>query len=472
MKNKIAIVLVTILLILSIPAALLLWGFCLPAQYDETFMGELKYKAGQLETAAGPRIVLVGGSSLAFGVDSALMERELPGYTVVNFGMYAALGTTVMMDLSEPVIREGDIVILIPEQQAQTLSDWFDPAVMWQGLDGAFGLLARLPGDKLARLAGTFPEFAGQKLMYYLRGQPPSPEGVYRRDSFNGRGDVVSALCVCNEMPGGCDVNMPIRFEAELLTESFVQRVRAYDKAVAEQGAVLWYGFCPMNELAVEGTPDEIDAFYALLQQALGLPLAGSPHDFILNAGWFYDTNFHPNSSGRTVYTRALIRAIKAMLGDSSPTVITLPQMPDAVASEPWQGDDRDEYCFIYEEVDGMLIVTGLTDEGANREALIVPSVWNGLPVTGIGPGAFSRGEDLRQITVQQNIRTIADGAFAGCGTLERIVMEQNAPSDCRVGQGLLEGVTARIYVPEEALSAYRTDYFWSAYGSTVMPMG
>ena len=76
---------------------------------------------------------------MAFGVDSALMERELPGYTVVNFGMYAALGTTVMLDLSQDLVREGDIVILIPEQQEQTLSGFFDPAVMWQGADGEIG---------------------------------------------------------------------------------------------------------------------------------------------------------------------------------------------------------------------------------------------------------------------------------------------------------------------------------------------
>ena len=111
--------LAAVLALLSVPAALLSWGFLLPAQYEDTFMGELKYKVRCLEEAPGPRIVLVGGSGVAFGADSALMERELPGYTVVNFGMYAALGTTVMLDLSQELIRPGDIVVLIPEQHAQ-----------------------------------------------------------------------------------------------------------------------------------------------------------------------------------------------------------------------------------------------------------------------------------------------------------------------------------------------------------------
>lgn len=122
MKKNFLTWLAAALALLALPAVLLGWGFLLPAQYGDTFMGELKYKVRYLDEAPGPRIVLVGGSGVAFGVDSALMERELPGYTVVNFGMYAALGTTVMLDLSQELIRSGDIVILIPEQQAQTLS--------------------------------------------------------------------------------------------------------------------------------------------------------------------------------------------------------------------------------------------------------------------------------------------------------------------------------------------------------------
>ncbi len=469
MKRKIAIICITAVLLLSMPLILLAWGFGLPAQYGDTFMGELNSKVELLEETDGPRIVLVGGSGLAFGVDSALMERELEGYRVVNFGLYAALGTTVMLDLSQPYIREGDIVILIPEQQEQTLSEWFDPAVMWQGLDGAHGLLGCLPGEKLARLAGAFPEFAGQKFAAFLRGGLPELQSVYRRDSFNEKGDVVSPLCAQNVMPGGYDASTPIRFETDMVTEGFARRVRTYARAVKERGAVLWYGFCPMNSLAAQGTED-MDNFYAALQEKLGVPLSGDPHDFLLAGEWFYDTNFHPNASGKTVYTRALTRSIKAMLGDSSPTEIALPAMPEMAGAERWDGDDSDGACFTYEEGAGTLTVTGLTREGMERTALTVPSAWEGQPVSAIGPNAFSGAKGLKQIIIQPNIGTVADGAFGGCEGLECIVMGSDMPSACRVGQGLLSGTQARIYVPEDALSAYRTDYFWSAHAASISP--
>ena len=470
-KKTTAIVCVTLALLLCLPAVLAVWGFCLPAQYTETFMGELPYKAALLRDTPGPRIILVGGSGVAFGADSALIERELGGVSVVNFGMYAALGTTVMLDLSEAYIREGDIVILIPEQQSQTLSDWFDPAVMWQGLDGSFSLLGDLPRDKLERLLGAFPSFAGEKAACFLSGEPPLPQGVYARSSFNDRGDVVSALCGQNEMPGGYDANTPIRFDRGMVSEAFIDRVRDYAAAIREKGGQLWYGFCPMNAAAVEATEAEIDDFYAYLRESLDIPLAGNPHDFILDAGWFYDTNFHPNTDGKTVYTRALIRAIKAMLGDSSPTPISLPEMPAMADAEPLVGDDRDAGCFLLEQRDGAAAVVGLTEEGRERQSVVVPSTLDGLPVTEIAAGAFAGGLRLEEITIGPGIRAIADGVFAACPALERIVLRQTEPSACRVGQKLLDGSDADVYVPADALTAYRSDYFWSAYGARLQPL-
>ncbi len=461
-------ILITLALLLVIPTVLCIWGFGLPCQYGDTFLGALKYKVQRLEEAEGPRIVLVGGSGVAFGVDSALLEQELPGYTVVNFGMYAALGTTVMLDLSEDLIRPGDIVILIPEQQEQALSDYFDASVMWQGLDGAFGLLRHLPREKLGRLLGRFPAFAGQKAAYVLRGERPEPRGVYARASFNEYGDVDSPLCARNEMPGGWDETTPIRFDEGVLSEAFTDRVNAYARRVRNAGGDCWYALGPMNEDAVTGEATAED-FYEVLSARLDLPVIGDPRDSVLASGWFYDTNFHLNRSGKPVYTRVLTEGIKAMLGDSSPTNIALPPMPEPARTELLTGDNSDVACFRYAREGEGWTVTGLTEQGARRETLTVPAAFEGLPVLAIGAEAFREGGALKEIRIQPGIRVIADGAFSGCVALERIVLEQPKPASCRVGQDLLLGTEARIYVPAGTLSDYRTDYFWSVYGTDIL---
>lgn len=460
---------ITLLLVLVMPAILLCWGFLGSARYGDTFMGELKHKVQLLRDTEGKRIIVVGGSSVAFGIDSALLERHFPDYQVVNFGMYAALGTTVMLDLSEPYIREGDFVILMPEQQEQTLSDYFDASVMWQGVDGAYELLFSLTPEQQGMMLGHFPHFAAQKFSFLLQDNVPQPEGIYRRDSFNRYGDVVSEACSQNVMPGAFDANTPIRFDPSMVTAEFIERVNAYAASAAEKGAALWYGFCPMNAAAVDAEAD-VDAFYDALQAQLVFPILGDPHDSILNAGWFYDTNFHLNSSGKTVFTRTLIRSMKALLLDSSPTQIALPAMPEFAESELWQGDDSHRDYFLYEEYNGAVVITGVTETGTQQRALTVPSTWNGKAVVSISAHAFAGCKNLHTITIQKNIRTIADGSFAGCDALEQIVLESAKPSDCTVGQGLLDGTAANVYVLADVLSAYRTDYFWSVHASRILP--
>ncbi len=38
--------------------------FFIPSQYEETFLGELKYKYDMLENIEGNRIIVIGGSSV------------------------------------------------------------------------------------------------------------------------------------------------------------------------------------------------------------------------------------------------------------------------------------------------------------------------------------------------------------------------------------------------------------------------
>ena len=85
-------------LLLLIPAVLCVFAFALPAQYTETFLGELPCKMERLRNAEGPRIILVGGSSVPFSIKSELIEASFPEYTAVDFGLYAELGTPIMLD--------------------------------------------------------------------------------------------------------------------------------------------------------------------------------------------------------------------------------------------------------------------------------------------------------------------------------------------------------------------------------------
>ena len=200
-------------LLLIVPALLLFFAFCLPAQYGKTYLAALADKAAALDRAESPKIVLIGGSGAAFGFDCELLEKQFPDYQAVNFGLYAGLGTTVMLELALPSLSSGDIVIFSPELSKQTLSDWFDALSMWQAAEENPALLLCLDASRWQDMLAAFPHYAAQKARFVLFGTGADGTGIYARSSFTEKGDILPSLRPANQMPGGWDMNMPLRFD-------------------------------------------------------------------------------------------------------------------------------------------------------------------------------------------------------------------------------------------------------------------
>jgi len=462
------LIIITCLFALITPLFLVISGFALPPQYDNTFLGELKYKYAHLEHTDGPKIIIIGGSSVAFGIDSSLMEEKLPGYSVVNFGLYGGLGTKAMLELSIDSIKKGDIIIISPEQESQTLSNYFNGEAMWQALDGSFYLLKNLDKKELGEMVGEFPYFAADKFSYYIKGDEPDPTGIYNRSSFNKYGDISTEDCTYNIMEDGYDVNTPIYLNKKVINTEFIDYLNQYASEAESRGATVWYHFCPMNKLAVQN-PENADGYYDYLQKKLDFYIIGNPNQSIMDMEWFYDTNFHLNSSGKIVNTNQLIRDIKAMLEDSSATGITLPQKPEILMSLEITGDNSDEDCFTYEINNGEMQLTGLTEKGKQRETLIVPVSHEKMTVTKISEEIFAGDENVKTIVLQENITSIEDSAFKDCKNLTSIKLLNLNPGECSVGQKLLEGTNASIVVDEKAVTDYKLNYFWSVYSNRIV---
>ncbi len=415
------IVATALAVILAEQVFFLICGFGLPVQFGDTFMGELKSKYERLKETSGKRIVLVGGSGVAFDCDSALMDDFFPSYEIVNFGMYAGLGTKAVMDLSENYIHEGDIVILSPEQSEQTFSDYFNGEYMWQAADGAFGMLRDLKSENFEAMLGNFPRFALEKLNYVMKGQKPQTDSIYQKKSFNTYGDIELDTCRENILPNGYDVNQKVRFTEDVVQPEFMDYMNDWAKRLEKKGAVVWYRYCPVNKLSVEDM-DDLAAYDVFLRQKLDFPVIGNPENSLMEAEWFFDTNFHLNQPGKEVNTVQLIRDMKAMLGDDRAVTVELPEKPHRtwgdVSAETriWTAKDSETY--------------------QGEETIVIP----------------------------ENVTQIEDYAFSNCAGLKQIVLEQKDPSKCIVGQHLLDGTGAEILVPQMSVDSYKRNYFWSVY--------
>ena len=419
------IVATALAVILAEQVFFLICGFGLPVQFGDTFMGELKSKYERLKETSGKRIVLVGGSGVAFDCDSALMDDFFPSYEIVNFGMYAGLGTKAVMDLSENYIHEGDIVILSPEQSEQTFSDYFNGEYMWQAADGAFGMLRDLKSENFEAMLGNFPRFALEKLNYVMKGQKPQTDSIYQKKSFNTYGDIELDTCRENILPNGYDVNQKVRFTEDVVQPEFMDYMNDWAKRLEKKGAVVWYRYCPVNKLSVDDM-DDLAAYDVFLRQKLDFPVIGNPENSLMEAEWFFDTNFHLNQPGKEVNTVQLIRDMKAMLGDDRAVTVELPEKPHRTWGEVsaetriWTAKDSETY--------------------QGEETIVIP----------------------------ENVTQIEDYAFSNCAGLKQIVLEQKDPSKCIVGQHLLDGTGAEILVPQMSVDSYKQNYFWSVYAGRI----
>ena len=461
--RKITRYILTAVIVLLVPVMLLCFAFLLPPQYDETYLAGLQDKTERLKTVKGQKIILIGGSGAAFDVRSDLLEQELPGYTVVNYGLYAGLGTTVMLELAEPYVRQGDLIVFLPEQSGQTLSTYFDAKSLWQAEDGALPPLLSLGAKEQKAMVGAFGRFAADKMNLYLSGTKPKGEKVYARTSFNAYGDIACRGREHNIMPEGYDPNMLIAFDPDLPTDDFFSIVNTFSEKCRKKGAELYYCFCPMNASAVSAEElEHIGDYTSKLTDRLNCSVLGTAEEAIMEQGWFFDTNYHLNEAGQIVYTAWLSGQLKTVTGNRTSVSIELPSMPESDSAHIWDGDNSDEEYFLYEPYSDGFRITGLTEQGKGRNSLILPAMHNGLPVRSFTSSVFSYNQVIRTIFVSRNIVWIPDDSFLGCIALEKIILENPEPETCSVGQNLLNGTDAVITVPAEAYSSYATNYFWA----------
>lgn len=484
-KKKIVTTCIIIFAVLMIPVTLVIFAFAVPPQYDMSFYGGMKIKYERLKSVKGKKIVVIGGSSVAFGLRSDIMEKEL-GLPVVNFGLYANLGTKYMLDVAEDYIGDGDIVIIAPEQNRQALSLYFNAEAVWNSVDGCYKILTDISSDNASDMAGGFFKFVSGKFSYWTKGEKPCPSGVYNVKSFNKAGDIVYPR-EYNVMKGGYDAGMPISFDKSVMSGEFINYLNDYRATLVKRGAKVLYSFCPMNESAIADGSDQAQReYYDYLTRKLDFSVIGNPESHALESDWFYDSNFHLNDAGAVYYTTILAQELKAELGDYSPVTTPVPKKP-SVPSDGGEvsgeiSEDLAEAAKIFElggvsvttkdgkvTLSGEFTVKGLTEYGKTLADITVPDTLASLPVTTIADECFKGNTALKNITFGVNISSVGMDVFDGCTSLRGVYITSLDPDSYHPASDIFDGLPdAAFYVPESVYASdYVINYFWGAFDST-----
>ena len=444
--------------------------------FSKTYYAALVDKTNNLKSLKNEKkIVLIGGSNVAFGFNSELLDNEFSDYKVVNYGLYAMLGTKIMLDLALDYINSGDMVFIIPEINSQSTSLYFNPEATLKALEDDMGLVKKLPRDDRYKVYSEYFDFVSNRGKYK---EKIEPTGVYQRKNFNEYGDIeylgkndddeVISLRTQNQMKSKRFIDPVVSFNTEDISTDFIDYLNKYSKKIKNKGASLYYEFSPVNNLALQGSEQTVTDYYWYLRENLDFDVVGNPLDYLIDPHYFYDSNFHLNDNGAVLRTHTFISDIyRDIYKESKVPSFELPEMPDYPYVEKLDEDNDPicEYCEFVELDSGYYLSKFNNTDGL--EDITLPMVYDHRYVTGISKHAFENS-GLETITVPSSYTYFENEAFDNCPTLTKVYLAQEDPSLLSIDftGGLLKNVpkSFKFYVPSSSYQSYLTDYNWQFY--------
>lgn len=273
-----------------------------------------KEVAVQRRTAPGPRIFLVGGSNVQFGIDAELIERKL-NIPAINFGTHAGMGFTYMLDRAQRHLRSGDTVVLCPEYSAWTHAPRYSNTPSFQytwTYDRRYVL--RQPVSEILRMVGQLR----------LKDWTDSARGwvVRLQDKQFKFADLVR-YNAASLSPNGDNRWVPagrpfpkygyVFPTADLPTVKALKEFAAQARAKNIRLLFTWCNFRrPEPESAALQPPP---AWFTDLLRDCGIPMLDAPADDAFPTAWFLDTEYHATQPCRRLRTEELIRQIRPHVG-------------------------------------------------------------------------------------------------------------------------------------------------------------
>jgi len=280
-----------------------------------SFLDAWQRKHERLRAPGRGRIIIAGGSNVAFGVDSSRLQSALHR-PAVNLGLHGGVGLAFMLNEVVDGTRAGDLVVLVPEYEH------FYGHLMYGELVAAELLQHNWPAFKyfntrqqLGHLAINFPTLTGQEAFALLEEAKQSLRGsrtdfvestVYRRDAFDALGDMVAHL---KEAPKPRQVVSSVQRLHGVFNHAAVRALAESVKAIQARGADVVVVYPPVAESYWQKNRDVIEELAGRLSRQW---MTSRPDDWVYDDGLFYDSAYHLNRDGRAQRTERLLELLRA----------------------------------------------------------------------------------------------------------------------------------------------------------------
>jgi hypothetical protein len=296
--------------------AAVLWSYRRQYPPAQNFLAADIDKQSLIQTQAAPRLIFIGGSSMAFGVDSARIA-EACGRRPVNMGLHAALGLKYMLAEVKPHLREGDWVIVAPEyQQFSKLSGNTEFLVNMLEIAPSHGRFFAREQWSAVFDRGILMRFGKQARAvlkrpgrFFDRATIGKTRPYYRRDGFNANGDVIAHLNV--KSPKMSEKEFRLVHDEASVRET-VAVLNDFAEFAKQHGARLWFSHAPLPRPIFEENRRAVDELEATLAKEVHIPQLDRAEELVFPYDDFFDTWYHLARPGVEKRTELLATRMSA----------------------------------------------------------------------------------------------------------------------------------------------------------------
>lgn len=297
----------TFLFSLLFLAVVVVLAFTLPSN-PESYNQAYRLKTHLMETTSSPRMILVGGSNVAFGFDSKMMEDSLK-IRVINNGLHAGIGLKFMIDDLFSLIGPGDILLICPEYNqffgklaygglplTEVVTSITPEKIVRLNLPQVFAVVSNIPGNMKSRLQYNFS--------YLIHKKNPLSDAVYSLGSFNAYGD----MCRHWDLPATSYTQLSHIDDAfnTTIARRFIKQLQMLE----EKGCRVY--LCPpaLSSSSYHHMEDNIEEVFRFCERA-GVPFLTPARQYVLADTLCFDTPYHLTRSGTILRTQELIKDLR-----------------------------------------------------------------------------------------------------------------------------------------------------------------
>lgn len=282
------------------------------SQYQYSYNASLLDKMSRLESMDSPKIILVGNSNLAFGIDSEKIE-EATGMPVVNLGYLASFGNEFNEKLIQNHVCEGDLVIVAHTNYADSNElGSIQAALVTMDCHPKLYPLMRFQ-DWIAILP-AYPNYLRNAFILKATGRGNrDTQDSYSRTAFNAYGDVVRRV-ESSQM----DPEIYFAENQQVLpdiNDTCIDRLNAMNAYIEDCGGKMVVAAYPIaygNYTPFDKS--DITLFQTQLSNRLDCDIISTFTDYTYPYELFYDQIYHLTEDGVNVRTKQLIKDLKNTL--------------------------------------------------------------------------------------------------------------------------------------------------------------